>query len=406
MKYNYLLKSESKKAIAEQFKRVLLYILVSISIIQQMPVIKDLYYNQLRAVLYVGFALFSVISFLKISKFIRLNFVRYWIYIITYSLAFFIAITISGSGSINIFELIIPFGILICSLNTEFSKRELSRFLIWYVLLSTLLGISSIFYYGKGFVITESYFLLGKNQIGPLIGISVIITFLWIFERLQFDLLHNSMILKIILLGLLMSSIIVIRNRSGLLGILIVFLVYIISKHKIKITKKKILIFYGISIVLLVIYLMGGIQKILYIIYKTFFLNYDSNDLNSISAGRIDGYVDAIRYISKYPLLGELGTNQLFNFSSYPHNYILYKLVKYGIIGSLPMILFYLYLWIFCFKHLTNRETKFFIPVWVLLFSLLVSMVEYTYPYGPGVSQLMLWILIGQYFRNNEKEFI
>ena len=108
-----------------------------------------------------------------------------------------------------------------------------------------------------------------------------------------------------------------------------------------------------------------------------------------------------MEFIKQYPVLGELETGK--SISVTPHNYILNKWLNYGIIGSLPIVLFYLYLWFFTIKgiFISKKTLGFKLPVWVLLFSLIVSMFEYTYPYGPGASQIMVWFLLGQYYRFN-----
>ena len=43
----------------------------------------------------------------------------------------------------------------------------------------------------------------------------------------------------------------------------------------------------------------------------------------------------------------------------------------------------------------------------VMLLALVISLVEYTYPYGPGTSQIILWALIGIYLNIslNESKF-
>ena len=131
-----------------------------------------------------------------------------------------------------------------------------------------------------------------------------------------------------------------------------------------------------------------------------------SDTITDLSAGRTDVYKFALEFAIQHPILGEL---EGFRFIyGNPHNYILNKWVNYGILGSLPLVLFYLYLWFFAFKEIKShvKNTNFTLPLWVLLFSLVVSLFEYTYPYGPGTSQLMVWFLLGQYFRNKNNLLI
>ncbi len=407
MESGYVLKSLRNGSNKNQYKRMVLFILINLTIIQQMPFIKDQFYSQIRLILYVGFALSSAISFLRINKFSKVNFVRYFIFTITYSFVLVFIVKIFVGDSTEMFELIIPFGVLICSLNTNYNKRQLSNLLIWYVILSLILGTSSIFYYGQGFTITRNYFLVGKNQIGPLLGISAVISGIWILNKKQFDVKYDNLIFKMAIFVLLIASIIVIRNRSGLLGIFITAILALPKEYKFRFTIKNILILQVVLLVFVLSYFLGLFDGIIDAIFKSLFFNYDISDINSISAGRTNVYTTSLKFIRRHPILGELGTGKAI--FSIPHNYIINKWVKYGVFGSLPLILFYLYLWFFSFKEIKVKckKTNYaLLPIWVLLFSLIVSMFEYTYPYGPGVSQLMVWFLLGQYFRNNSNLFV
>jgi len=44
------------------------------------------------------------------------------------------------------------------------------------------------------------------------------------------------------------------------------------------------------------------------------------------------------------------------------------------------------------------------IALWLLMLGLIISMFEYTYPYGPGVSQIMVWFMLGTILSKNRKE--
>ncbi len=403
MIYNIIKKSEIEDSFKNQFKRVTLLVLISLTVIQQMPLIKDLYYSQIRLTLYMVFGMFSAISCLNINKLSKIYFIRYFILTIAYTFILFIVIKVFKGVSFEVLELIIPFGVLICSLNTYFDKKQLSNFLVWYVILSAILGISSIFYYGQGFTITRNYFLIGKNQIGPLIGISATITGIWILNKKQFYLNYDGIFLKVFIFIALISSILVIRNRSGLLGVSVVAIFALIKEYEFRIYKKSIVFLQCMFIVIVCAFVLGLFDGLIDIIFRSIFENYNIADINSISAGRTDVYKMAVEFIGRHPILGKLGSGEVV-FST-PHNYILNKWVNYGVLLSLPIVLFYLYLWYFAIIEIkkNNNKTSYSLPVWVLLFSLIVSLVEYTYPYGPGVSQLMVWFLLGQYFKHNSK---
>lgn len=399
MDLSYKQNVQTRETNKDNYKRMILIMLVTLAVIQQMPIIKDLLYNQIRIVLYLGFGIFSIISILHINAFLKSALVRSFMLTIIYSLALYFVVRMFVDGSSEIFELLIPFGILISSLNTNFNKRQLNRLLICYILLSIILGLSSILYYGEGLAIAQRYFLAGKNQIGPLLGISAIISGIWILNKNQLELKYSNFIIRLIPFALLATSILVIRNRSGFLGVSVVTLICFLKGHKLRKNLKSIIYIQIALILFVILFLLGAFDGVFDFVYKAIFLNYDISDMNSVSAGRTDVYKSALEFVLKYPILGEIGGSRFT--SGTPHNYILNKWVKYGIIGSLPIVLFYLNLWIFVFKEIKfkRKNTNVTLPLWVLLFSLVVSMLEYTYPYGPGVSQLMVWFLLGQYFK-------
>lgn len=398
----YKLEKQNERSKANQLKRIVFYLLISITMVQQMPIIRDVLYDQIRMGLYICFGIFSTYSVFQIS--IINNNIKLFIYlssIIIYAVILYVVNEAFGYGHVNVFELLIPFGILLCSLYTDFNKEQLGKFLLWQILMSVLLGISSIFYYGEGFKITSRYFLRSKNQIGPLLGISAVITGVWIIDQKQFGLKDTSLIVRIGVFILLVLSLLVIRNRSGVVSVFITILFVLAKEYGIKRNIKNIVITQIIFLALIILFLLGAFDGIINAIYNSLFLNYDITDFNSISAGRILGYKSSLEFIKQYPVLGELETGK--SISTTPHNYILNKWLNYGIIGSLPIVLFYLYLWFFTIKgiFISKKTLGFKLPVWVLLFSLIVSMFEYTYPYGPGASQIMVWFLLGQYYRFN-----
>jgi len=136
-----------------------------------------------------------------------------------------------------------------------------------------------------------------------------------------------------------------------------------------------------------------------------FTLNFDLHDLNSLSADRINTYKLAVEYIRMYPAFGELTAGE--SLYGIAHNYILNKWVKYGLIGSLPFVLFYIYLVLVIMKNAffegVNLEGK-KTAHWLLIYGFIISVFEYTFPFGPGTSQVMTWFMLGNYLSNRNKE--
>lgn len=379
-----------------QINKVFIVVLVSLVVFQQMPMISDLYYSQIRVILYLLFGIFSFVSFLSIEKYLRHRIVLLLSMVLIYSFFLFLIILILGKTPNPFLELLIPFGILICSLNTKFSRYELSKLLLFYSLIVALMGVSSVFYYGNGFTIAQEYLVPSKNQIGPMLGISSILLFISIFDKEQYKLKHNYLIIRISLLILTLGALLAVRNRSGILGVIIITTIFLLKEFRPRLNVRNLLLFSFFSLLFLALYRYGTLNLFTSVVWNSLTLNYNITDYESLSAGRVEVYSSAVSFILQHLVIGEIGSNSSFAYT--PHNYILNAWVKYGIVGSIPLVAYYLYLWLFAVRGcLLNRtKNRFSLPLWVLLFSLIVSIFEYTYPYGPGVTQLMLWFLIGQ----------
>lgn len=105
-------------------------------------------------------------------------------------------------------------------------------------------------------------------------------------------------------------------------------------------------------------------------------------------------FFEALKFVSLYPFFGEFSCGEAF-FRT-PHNYVLNKWVSFGIVGSLPFIVLYGYLIALALRMLFYKQRRAFedTVLWLLLLGLIISMFEYTYPYGPGASQIMVWFYL------------
>lgn len=377
------------------YKGILLLFLISIAILQQLPVIRDLFYSKIRLFLYVMFAIFSLVSLASLNLRALHRFATYMSLTAIYSIVLFLFKWFMKGVDPSVFEILIPLGVLLCSLNAPLNTRALNRFLKWYVLLATGLGVGSVFYYGEGLSIARSYLIPSKNQIGPVLGISAIIAGTWVILRRSGR--KRTRALSFVILSLLVVALLTIRNRASLVGIAAMLLILFVREHKNELAKTLVILSLLLAILIVTLNVFHVFKPMMNYVWNSFALSYDVEDLNSISAGRIEGYRRAGQYIKKYPLFGDVESPR--KFEIVPHNYILNKFVKYGIMGSLPIVLFYLYLWCFSLRKIVrNRdENDLILPFSVLLFSLIVSLFEYTYPYGPGTSQILAWFLLGQY---------
>lgn len=373
---------------------------IILTVIQQMPIIRDRFYGEIRLALYVIFALVSVkaLANLALQKLPRL--VKLFVgVIVLLALELLVFQLLNWRSSIfELTELLIPFGIMISAYSLDFEKKEIDSLTLVYAVLAVLMGISLVLFYGGGFVLREQYIAgASKNQTGPILGIASVI----VFDRiLRIDLNRPHAILKFawffLLLLCAIASMIVLRNRAGLVAVMFVLLIMFISRSRRRLTLAALIFATVVILFIFVLIYLGFLDPLVGILERAFTLNYDVGDLDSLSAGRWNTYIRGIEYVQLHPFFGELSVSE--RFFGTPHTYILNKWVRYGLIGSLPFVVFYIYLFVFTLRRLFSRSASKgtrSLAIWLLLLGLIVSLFEYTYPFGPGVSQLMIWFLLG-----------
>ena len=389
--------------------RSLICLLVITTVIQQFFIKEVEIYNLIRMFLFIGFPILFLFLGSRLFNFKIDGFIKVYIsclFVATVNILFFLLIN-NNLNYFSIIELAIPLGVLLCSYFIQCSERLFIKLCYVYVITATLLCLYIIFFYGEGFIITEAYFFSSKNQIGPIMGISIIILVWMIFTKFGDGNNGNryiQTIIKLVTLTIIISSLLVIRNRSGLIACIIIISLMLLKNIKNKVNKKNIsIIIFGI-VLLMIMGKAGAFESVENIIWKSFTLNYNTSDLNSLSAGRTEVYSEVVNFVTQHPLFGKVAA--VYSSTDKPHNYVLYKVLDYGIFGAAPFIALYVYLWIYALKktifgNCDFKKNLFNLGPWLLLFSLITSIFEYTHPFGPGTTQTMLWFSVGQYLHSN-----
>jgi O-antigen ligase len=108
--------------------------------------------------------------------------------------------------------------------------------------------------------------------------------------------------------------------------------------------------------------------------------------------GSINNY--ALSFFERNPLFGSLSEDM--DMTSLVHNFLLRQLASFGIIGSFPIVLLYIYMLFYIVKvslkssvNITNIGFFFF------LLQLIISLVEPTFPFAPGTGVVFSYILLG-----------
>lgn len=353
-----------------------------IIVLQQMPIISSSLYESIRVFLYImlGIAtLFSVKPLL--TSHVHVFFTVSILAIVMST--FLLIISLFSIVEVDIFELIIPLGFVLIIYNSNLSREEFEKLTMFYAILTLFMGLFSLLYYAGGFYLSPHYLVTNKNHIGPMIGIaSIILLNRVICQKSSFYKLTFLTILFILSFFILIYM----QNRSSIFSLSIIFIITLLKQFLVNIRKSKI----SISLFIVSVLLFFVIILQVPLITESIIGVTESFSLDRISSGRISVYIDSVQFFSNNVLFGNISANTVF--SRIPHNYILNKWVQYGLFFSFGYLTHYFYLLYFSLKS-SNKVLSEISSV--IIFSLIVSLFEYTYPYGPGTSQFFLWMLFG-----------
>lgn len=261
----------------------------------------------------------------------------------------------------------------------HFSDERIQKLNIAFVIFISLSALSILYGYGFNFEILEHYLPIPKNQLAPLYGLGLMVCF--------YNFGKSSVRVKLIYgLGILIlfTALLFIRGRAALVASFVGFAVIFLFFEKTKWRK-----IFVILIAPVVAYELWGV------FYEAFTANYDASDLNSLSAGRFDNYMAAMKLIGDNIFFGEIFSNE----SLYkPHNYLIYIWVRYGLLFGFPLMFVYGIIISKIIRGIRkNKNNVKELSLVLMLLLIVVSMFEYTYPYSPGSVTLFAFIMFGQY---------
>ena len=260
--------------------------------------------------------------------------------------------------------------------------RQFTIILFVFGLTSLFSGLSQVFTNIGGFVIEDQYLVDSKNSLGAMLATAdVAFLFLW---KNQKNKLIRWFALACAFVGLLI--IVTIRARSALLAVVVVGGIYIYNLSKNK--KSTFLLFVFIALALTALILIpSSINKYL---YDSLFSGTQADD---VSSGRIGVYESALQFISQNILVGNVEKN--FHLP-WIHNYLLLNIYQYGLLFSWPILCLYFYLLIHSIKYLVRNRVGFtYIGYTIVLVPYVISMLEPTFPFGPGTVTVLNFILLG-----------
>lgn len=279
-------------------------------------------------------------------------------------------------------DLLITLLLLLCGYNLKVSQEDLDVYVGAYVVGGTLAALSFLVEYG--FSVPEHY-LTGvyKNQIGVLYGVLLLFCTSLISTR-------RKPILFFICLIVLLWGLLVLRARTSLSLAVVLMLFFTVLLPGVS-RKKKFLV---------VLLAVGAIVCFRNALFTAFFSGKDLNDVDSISSNRILRVSESIEYLRCNFLDGSLWEDK------YPgewvHVFVLDKLVRFGFILSLPILLLYLYLFGFSIVHafrMSIDKSVLGVVPFCLLFLLSTGFNEPSLPFSPASVTYLVYLALGLYLK-------
>lgn len=251
-----------------------------------------------------------------------------------------------------------------------------------------ILSMSIYYQYLRGNSITEKEYLYGsKNSAAIIILTGIIALSVFVYKRNTL-----SKLLRIIIILFQVIVIALMKCRSALVALMLVvfYCIYVAN-----ISKK----YKFVLTILCVAFLLSLMNdNVYYIVVENVFAVGRTNDLDSLSGGRMSGYLSFFDDMSGKWVFGDGFTFR----ESLP----LALFLKYGLFIGLLVLGYAYWPFFFCIKHLRKirkRECLFLILINIVYVS--NSIFEQLSPFGPGVRCFMLWLVFGIVLRNMDVVF-
>lgn len=294
--------------------------------------------------------------------------------------------------------IIMAFVFLAIGYNTRANQKQLAVLIILYSLSVAYVSYNQLIQHAGGFVILDLYLSYGKNTLGVMCAVSCISLLLLLYNQ-------KNKYYKVLLFALylfILALCISIRARAAFLTIFVLstYILYKILKYR-KITMSSLswIIFGGLIVVVLLLLLPQVYTNISDYIYDSFFQNHEDD----ITTGRIDRLKYGIDIVGQSPLFGNLVLHRRFD-SLIIHNFFIRQLTLFGIIGSLPILILYLYIFVHILKRMFTYQVGLSsVGYFVFIVVLIISLEEPTFPFAPGTGVIMPFILLGySQYRSDE----
>lgn len=286
----------------------------------------------------------------------------------------------------DIMQLVIAMITVMIGMGLEWEDIDWAEISYYYTLLMVVVTICNCFFYAGGLYVPEHYmFDEGKNQVGAMVAIGAAACF---YFGMKFK--ENRVAFSVVSF-LALLCVVLIRARAACFALLAVGILIVIKESDIHIK-------WNLKTVLTII----AILFIGYIIYNGFisdelhrfmFGGKDAQNMDDVTSNRWARNQRGLEMLAQGNSVDEnLNSTKI----PYIHNYPLLRLVRYGIF-SIPLLAFYAYFGISALVEIfKTRKSQTKQAGWVVCcVPLLISFFEPNFPYGPGLVQMLAFLLLG-----------
>ncbi len=259
----------------------------------------------------------------------------------------------------------------------DYHQLQMSKIYYSYIISGLFVGISVYLdSFASGFSWTSrGYAYESKNSVAQII-LTVVI--LLVFIEINNFLLQ---IARVAILVFMLLLLFMLKSRASLIGLAAVVIVVLFNKS----IKRRYKILLGIGLIVGVYAVCTDPELYDIVVEGIIYAGRNHQDLNDLSSGRYDMFK---QFVEIFPENFILGTG-LYYLESFP----LSVLCQYGILGSIPVIIFLL-LPFAMFKRMGKTVDRRILIVMLVCYYL-NGLFEELAPLGPGVKCYFLWFLLG-----------
>lgn len=333
-----------------------------------------------------GFVAAFVISLIKSSflqsRYIKKSVVALFFIALTYGIVFALFDNSYLEGDLRAIGICVVAAII--GYESRLTENNFSVLLLVFATSVTFVGLMQVLTNIGGFIIESVYLVNSKNTLGVFLANAAIIYFYFGLRSKKFKVLFLAAAFFVLFL------ILTARCRAAFVATVLILL-YLTREYY-----KNINLFVLILFTIPVIALLLTNDIISDYVYNSFYSGYEGGDVTS---GRSARNEETFGFVMDNLLTGNL---ILKSDMEQVHNFILCKLFRTGILFSIPVLYHYFFTILFSFKAIRKQDIKIVqnLGLILLMVPFIISLAEYTLPYGPGTATVFNFIFFGVALRN------